>query len=399
MGSTMHLSSRTADRHKLPEAPDLWLGPIGRRVALTLANSRTWLCHKARLGLFLRVTASALLSFALAIWLGLRVPLWAVLTAIMVTQISVGHSLKATSDYVLGTVGGAIYGGLIGLMLGQGSQAAPLAGLAVAVGPLALIATARRSLTVAPLTAAIVLLAPALTHGTPIAAAVDRMLEVALGAGIGLAVSFVLFPSSAHGLLIEAAARTLERLADALGKLTTGVKEPLDGDAVRRMQDGLGEVVTQLQHVGAEAQRERAMRVSSAPDPEPLLRTLLRLRHDLVMIGRAAVAPLPEGLQARIGGLSELTATLGDFLHASAAALLAWRLPPDLDGVEAALDSYAIAVSKVRDEGLTRGLPREVTERFFALSFALEQIRRNLRDLHRCIAEWAKSPGASAMRG
>ena|SRR5256885_14684297 len=35
------------------------------------------------------------------------------------------------------------------------------------------------------------------------------------------------------------------------------------------------------------------------PDLGPLLRTLLRLRHDLVMIGRAAAVPLPEAFQMR----------------------------------------------------------------------------------------------------
>ena len=34
-----------------------------------------------------------------------------------------------------------------------------------------------------------------------------------------------------------------------------------------------------------------------------------------------------------------------------------------------------------------------VTENFFALGFALEQMRHNLRDLHRCVTEWAQSPG------
>jgi uncharacterized membrane protein YccC len=38
--------------------------------------------------LFFRVTASALLSFELASWLGLHMPPWAVLTAIIVTQMA-----------------------------------------------------------------------------------------------------------------------------------------------------------------------------------------------------------------------------------------------------------------------------------------------------------------------
>ena len=209
---------------------------------------------------------------------------------------SVGRSLKATIDYLIGTIGGAIYGGIVGVLVGHDSGVALLAGLAIAVGPLALIAAMRQSLTAAPITAAIVLLVPTFTQATPIASAVDRVLEVTLGAITGLTISFVLFPSSAYGLAIEAAARMLERLAAAVGELMAGLKDALDVDALHRIQDGIGESLIQLNLVGAEAERERAVRVSSAPDTGPLLRTLLRLRHDLVMIGRAAVAPLPPSL-------------------------------------------------------------------------------------------------------
>jgi uncharacterized membrane protein YccC len=365
-----------------------------RGIAQLWRQSRAWIArHRARFGLFFRVTASALIAYALAEWLHMRLPLWAVLTAIILTQMSVGRSLKATIDYLMGTVGGAIYGGLVGVLVGHDSEVALLAGLALAVGPLALIAAIRQSLTAAPITAAIVLLVPTITHATPIASAVDRVLEVALGAVVGLAVSFALFPSSAAGLTIEAAARTLDRLADALAALIAGLKGGLDVDALHRIQDGIGEGMTQLNGVCAEAERERAVRITTAPDTGPLRRTLLRLRHDVVMIGRAAVAPLPEVLQTRLGPLTEVAAAIDNFLRASAVALLARRSPPGLDRVESSLDSYAAAVAAVRNDGLTRSLPGEVTENFFALGFALEQMRHNLRDLHRCVTEWAQPAG------
>jgi uncharacterized membrane protein YccC len=362
-------------------------------VARLWLQSHTWIHrHKAGFGFFFRIGTSTLLSFELANSLGFRLPLWAVLTAIIVTQMSVGRSLKATIDYLVGTIGGAIYGGIVGILIGHDSQVALLAGLAIAVGPLALIAVVRQSMTAAPITAAIVLLVPTITHSSAIDSAMERVLEVALGAVIGLAMSFLLFPSSAYGVVIETAARTLERLALALAEVMTGLTEALDVAGLHRIQDGLGEDLMQLNLVGAEAERERLLRISRAPDTGPLLRTLLRLRHDLVMIGRAAAAPLPISLHERLKPLAEVAAALGDFLRASAAALLARHLPPDIDGVESALDSCAAAVATVRDNGLTRCLSTEETERFFALCFGLEQMRHNLRDLHRCVAEWAQSP-------
>ena len=364
------------------------------RAAQLWIQSRAWLRrHEAQLGLFFRVTTSALLSFELASWLGLHLPLWAVLTAIIVTQMSVGRSLKATIDYLAGTIGGAIYGGVVGVLIAGGSKVALLAGLAIAVGPLALIAAMRQSLAAAPITAAIVLLVPALTHASPISTAVDRVLEVGLGAVIGLTISVVVFPSSAYGLATEAAARMLDRLAWALGELMAGLKGGLELGALHRIQDSIGEVLMEVNVVGAEAERERSVRPSSAPDTGALLRTLLRLRHDLVMVGRAAIAPLPQSLQARLDPLADVAVAIGVFLRASGAALLARHLPPRLDGVELALDAYAAAIVTIRHDGLTRGLASEVTERFFALCFALEQMRHNLRDLHRCVTEWAQSRG------
>ena len=60
-------------------------------------------------------------------------PLWAVLTSLIVTQMSVGRSLKATRDYMLGTIGGAIYGGAIAVLIPHSGEGGLLALLVLAV--------------------------------------------------------------------------------------------------------------------------------------------------------------------------------------------------------------------------------------------------------------------------
>jgi hypothetical protein len=72
--------------------------------------------RRVQLALSFRATIAALASLALAQFLQLPLPLWAVLTALIVTQLSVGRSLKVTFDYLLGTLGGAIYAGAIGVL-------------------------------------------------------------------------------------------------------------------------------------------------------------------------------------------------------------------------------------------------------------------------------------------
>ncbi len=353
--------------------------------------------RRAQLALAIRVTIAALAALALAQLLHLPLPLWAVLTAVIVTQMNVGRALKAAIDYLLGTLGGAIYGGAIGVLIPHESEIALLGVLALAVAPLAFIAAINPRLSVAPITAIIVLLLPAITHASPIASALDRVLEVAVGGVTGLVVSFLLLPSRAHRQVAEAAARTLDRMARALGELLAGLTKGLDVDALHRIQDGIGQALVRLDTVGAEAERERTARVAVGADTGPLLRTLLRLRHDLVMIGRAASSPLPETIGMRLEpSLARAGAALADYLGASAAALRG-RHPPLLTAVESALDAYAAETAALRRAGLTQNLPGDAAERLHALGFAFEQMRNNLKDLERCVAEWA-APSQQAAR-
>lgn len=348
--------------------------------------------RRVQVALAVRITIAALASLMLSQLLRLPLPLWAVLTALIVTQMSVGRSLKVALDYLIGTLGGALYGGAIGVLIPHSGEAALLAVLALAVAPLALVAAMNPSFSVAPITAIIVLLVPTFTHTSPVASAVDRVLEVLLGGVTGLVVSFLLLPSKAHPLVVGAAARTLERMAVTLGELLAGLAHGLDMESLHRIQDGLGQALVNLNVVGAEAERERSARLVAEPDTGPLLRTLLRLRHDLVMIGRASINPLPEACRKRLKSpLAQIGTAFAGYLRASGSALSRRQGPPSLHAVESAMETYTAEIAAIRRDGLTRNLPGDATENFFALGFALEQMHRNFKDLERCVTEWAGS--------
>jgi uncharacterized membrane protein YccC len=133
---------------------------------------------------------------------------------------SVGRSLRATLNYLMGTLGGAIYGGALGVLVPHASEFALLAVLALAVAPLAFIAAINPRFSVAPVTAIIVLLVPTFTSADPATSALDRVIEVALGGITGLIVSSFLLPSNAHSLVVAAAARTLDRSCSASAPTT-----------------------------------------------------------------------------------------------------------------------------------------------------------------------------------
>jgi len=366
-----------------------------------LNSTGFWLKSKrVELGLGVRVTVAAMGALVIALALGLKLPLWAVLTSVIVTQMSVGRSLKATRDYLVGTIGGAIYGGTVAVLVPHNGETALLVVLVMAVAPLAFIAAINPSLNVATVTAIIVLLLPFMNHGDPLASAIDRVLEVTVGAVTGLIVSFLVFPSRAHSQIRTNAAHVLELMAAVLKELLSGLTRGLDNDALHNLQDGIGSALVALNAVGSEAERERGAKLSSGTDTGPLLRTILRLRHDLVMIGRAGVVPLPVELQGRLAApLTNVSNAISEYLKAMAAALRSGRGAPAISPVQIALEAYVGAVAGVRSDGLTRGVPGDVAERFFALGFSLEQMRQNLNDLERCVSYWGeKSPETRVVR-
>jgi uncharacterized membrane protein YccC len=276
---------------------------------------------RPQLRLCLRVTVAAVVSFVLGKSLTPlpNIPfggLWAVLTAVVVTQMSVGGSLKATIEYFTGTLGGAVYAGVIAVLIPPTDEFALLIALAIAVAPLALLAAINASFWVAPFTAVIVVVGSSVTHAGPVDSALYRVLEVAIGGVTGLAVSFLVFPARAHILAIEAAANMLDLMAGVLPELLIGFTQPLDETAVPQRQDRIDQAFTRLAMIAAEATRERMAYLASEPDTGLTLRTLLRLRHDVVMIGRAAVVPLPKTLQARLGPpLARVAETAVDYLR------------------------------------------------------------------------------------
>ena len=86
------------------------------------------------------------------------------------------------------------------------------------------------------------------------------------------------------------------------------------------------------------------------------------------MIGRASVVPLPANVQARLARpLAEVSQAIVGYMRVVAASLRSGSGAVDIRPVDAALQAYAAEVAAIRSEGLIRGVPVDVAERFFAL--------------------------------
>lgn len=362
------------------------LSDAARRTVLWLGGRGTELRMAAR------VTVAALLAFAIGRALGLQQGYWAVFTAIIVMQASLGGSFVAALDYFVGTVAGAIFGTAIALIIPTENVWMLGVALAVSVAPLAFLAAVRRNFRVAPITAVIILIIPALQHVNTFNSAIGRVIEIAIGSGTGILVSRLVFPARAHAIVADTAADILRLSARLVAQLFAGFGEKRDLSAIVKLQDGYRRLLVKLDGVVSDAARERANYLSSDPDAEPILRTLRRLRFDYAIIGRAAASVLPETVRPHLlPPLQRVSDALRDYLIGTAQAMNARHPPPNLDRITDSFAAYAAAMSEIRRAGLTRDLSDQEAARIFALGFALEQLRRNLGDLQSRVAELARN--------
>src|SRR3712207_9470933 len=85
---------------------------------MPVGSGRSWLRrHRPRMWQALRMTASAAITFALGSVLGLSEGFWAVIAAVIVTQSSIGGSLKAALEQLIGSLCGAVYGAAIAVAI------------------------------------------------------------------------------------------------------------------------------------------------------------------------------------------------------------------------------------------------------------------------------------------
>ncbi len=322
-----------------------WGAAIGRRLGIAMPR-RQAVRHAARM------TAAAVLAYTAAWAFDLPQGYWAVITAIVVMQGSLGGTLGASLDRLLATVAGAA-GGAVFVVIGVHLPVPEIVLLASAVAPMALVAALRPTFRLAPITAVIVLLGA--TGEAGVLVAFHRMAEIALGCVIGgVTAQFVLPDRARHAIERGTAGmlETLARLASAhLTRAGDAVTDPLN-DEVRRFLGALGTATT-------DEARERALFLRTGPPAAPLLRTLRRVRSDVAMLGRAmATDPDLDG-SAAAQALAQHFKAAASFLRGNGPA-------PPLDLLDAAIGA-APATSP--------------------LAFALVTLRRDLGELDERLAE------------
>jgi len=161
----------------------------------------------------LRMSVAALTAFAAAQALHLPEGFWAVLSALVVSRPHRGGTLQAGAGRLIGTLAGIGWAMLVAA--GRHWQIAEILLLAAVLAPLALLIAWREEYRTAPV-AAIIVLSSTPQDGAPVAAAALRLAEIALGAGIGIAVAWLLLPAGSMRRAEQHAAQLLDHLAGLL---------------------------------------------------------------------------------------------------------------------------------------------------------------------------------------
>lgn len=363
------------------ERPARRRGALARR-ALALAAAR-----RGELRHAVRVSVAVGVAFLLATVFRLPQGYWAVFTAVIVVQTSLGGTIAASVDRLIGTMFGAAIGaGAAYLKFSTPLDEGLL--LCAVVALTAFAAAVRPNLKVAPVTAVIVLIAGP-RDVDPLHAAIYRIIEIAIGSAVGVAATLFIFPARAHTAVVKQLRAALTGLADIVELQRRQLAGEALADQMQPRHLAVRAVLGKVESAMAEAEHENATGLARERTSDALPRTLWRVRNDVVQVSRALDGAEQSAAldHIRPSAMSALAAA-ADLLRRCDAAAGADRAVDMGAWTDRHADLVA-SVEQARAERLTADLSFDGAARFFGLVFALQTLARNLDDLADRIDELA----------
>lgn len=346
----------------------------------SLRQSLTSLITTAHLKLGVRACVAALVAHGLATLIELPHGYWAVLTAVLVVQSTVGASLSIAVERTLGTLVGGVVG-VAGALLAGPSQNMTFLMLTIGILLTSTLAARSAAFKLAPVTVVIVLLADP-SHAMPMVSALFRLMEIGLGGIVGVLSALLIMPARALFFLFP-------NCAEAVRHCSTLLVMGRDGLLGRSFEparvDGLSaRIRTALRAADTRAREARAERRWSAhADPAPVVRSCRRLWHSVIILLRSAGHPLPAPMAEKIGpDLDEAICALCAYIE-----MLARRLEgQEADEQVAITAGLSVAALEARAERLNaegvldHATGADLTALFAAIS-ACTHVHINLDEL------------------
>ncbi|WP_218149655.1 FUSC family protein [Sphingomonas rubra] len=326
----------------------------------------------------IRIAIACAVAFAAYKLLGLKQGYWAVFTVLIVMQGSIGGTLGAALDRLLGTLVGASLGA-VGAWAHDGGVIATGGALVIVASIGGYLAVLRPQLKVAPVTASIMMLT--MPANSPIATfVIDRVAEIMLGGLIGVAAMALILPARSGVLFTDRAADVLDTMDALVGDMANAIRSGTTlalGTTLVALRPALIGVEQALK----DADREHAARLWRHAIPPAVPRTLWRMRSDIVLVARALNPSFSDLVRASLGEpAAALLLRLRDEIIACAVALRAKRRVERVD-VAGARQVFATALTEFRVSPAGNALDLDTAGHVFGLSFALDELSRDLRDL------------------
>ncbi|MFG1202430.1 FUSC family protein [Xanthobacter aminoxidans] len=344
----------------------------------------------AHLKLALRATIAGIVTYLLAEQFSLPNGYWAVLTAVLVVQATLGASLSVAIDRALGTLAGGVVG-VAGAMVAGPSQIQTLVVLSLALFIAAAMAARSPSFKLAPVTVIIVMLA----HPGDVApwlAGLTRVAEITLGGVVGLLCAILILPERALGKLFPHCAKAL-RLTARLLDLGRGglLGQGIDPSVIDQLNAGARLALRAADLRLVEVRAEQAGRLTTQTDPAPVVRGARRLWHSAIILLRNADRPLDEpvvglvsaALTAATTTLSAQMSAIADRLDGLSVADLATRA----DAASAAVAALEARVEELNTQGAFGAVGSETLTALFSAVSACVHMRENLEELSARLAE------------
>lgn len=356
---------------------DVW------RTLLALPGRVAALLTPQRLRHGVKTALAVALCQAVAVALDLEHGYWAVITAILVMQMDLGNSLKVAGNRFIGTLAGAGAALAVGLLAPPGF-AWREAGMLLAVGLAACLAQVHESFRMAAITTAVALYGWS-GQESLVVFSLARVGSILLGVVGGMAVSFLVWPARASGLLKEALGRELSAMAEALSA-TAAHFLGQGPEADHQRMAALNGMLARNRDLWQSARREPVL-LGRAMDLMPLIRGLDRLFVELRVMRQASRVrgdePYRQTLSGEVLGLTLAASTLMGHLAAllrgadkdqALATLAALELHQALGRLEARFN-------ELRGQDATKSHPLESIMASFSFCQSLKNLAAHILDM------------------
>lgn len=356
----------------------------------TLSACLRWLAKRRRLDPImsrhaLRTALASVLTLLLVEAFSLPQGYWAVISAILVMQSNLGRSLHSGWSRIQGTFVGAVLGVLSLMVLGNSFIALGV-GVFCTIFFCAYLIGLHESFRIAALTASIVILMGRNVEA-PLLLGVERFVEISLGVGVAMGVSWFVLPFRARqsvrmGLRasMESAAAFLSRLmAQCFGQTAPPALTSAKRDCIRqvmRLGPGLEDAAREPGGLGERGQALRA-----------LTNAMERLMEDLLAMEHAARELAEETLHLRMQAeLASLTTAVEQgLLHAASHVQDREVTTSDMRPTMQALERALYDVERTLEQLRARRIPQKhglgEVSHFFSLVFCLKEATLELMDI------------------